>query len=114
MNCYAFSITDAEDLSRNIITEAQTFFVKTPFARLNSDEIYDTMGRLARELQIKHNVLKYDMRYDWTEVLEAYVSGEVSVGSPAFFPLGPSDMVMMKDVKGSFVVSSEDRLPLRG
>lgn len=114
MNYYAFCITDAEELSRNIMTGSKTFFVKTPLAVLSSDDIYTTMGRLARELQIKNNLVKYGIRYDWSEVLEAWEKGEISIIAPAFFPLRKTDLVMLRDVKQVIVISDEDRLPLRG
>lgn len=113
MKYYAFTITDAEELGRHIMTDSQLFFVKTPLARLSSDDIYDTMGRLARELQIKNNIVEYNMRYDWSEVLEAYQDGKVSVPSPAFFPLHPTDMMMVRDICKLIIVSNEDRLPLK-
>lgn len=114
MNYYGFSITNVEDLDRNIMTSSRTFFVKTPLARLTDDDIYDTMGRLARELQIKNNIVKHGFRYDWSEVLEAYQSGKVGVPSASFIPLGPTDMMMIRDIKEVIVISDEDRLPLRG
>lgn len=113
MKYYAFTIADAEDLGRNIMTESELFFVKTPLARLSSDDIYETMGRLARELQIKNNIIEFNMRYDWSEVLEAYQAGKVSVPSAAFFPLHPTDMMMIRDICGLIIVSNEDRLPLK-